>query len=134
MDHHLNLIALSLPLAAVPLALIRMYGETLGMRRVRDGEQAAEFGTIIARESERLTTLIQRILDFSRQQAGTLSYSAQPYDIGELLRTTAYAYAPHLEEKGVFLVDSLPLGITVTCDKDGLEGTPSIYNYPSINW
>lgn len=105
-----------------PLALIRMYGETLGMRRVRDGEQAAEFGTIIARESERLTTLIQRILDFSRQQAGTLSYSAQPYDIGELLRTTAYAYAPHLEEKGVFLVDSLPLGITVTCDKDGLEG------------
>jgi len=105
-----------------PLALIRMYGETLGMRRVRDGEQAAEFGTIIARESERLTTLIQRILDFSRQQAGTLSYSAQPYDIGELLRTTAYAYAPHLEEKGVFLVDSLPLGITVVCDKDGLEG------------
>ncbi|MFN3241335.1 MAG: ATP-binding protein [Planctomycetota bacterium] len=105
-----------------PLALIRMYGETLGMRRVRDGEQAAEFGTIIARESERLTTLIQRILDFSRQQAGTLTYSAQPYDIGELLRTTAYAYAPHLEEKGVFLVDSLPLGITVVCDQDGLEG------------
>ncbi|MCK5945137.1 MAG: hypothetical protein KAI24_24320, partial [Planctomycetes bacterium] len=105
-----------------PLALIRMYGETLGMRRVRDSDQAAEFGTIIARESERLTTLIQRILDFSRQQAGTLTYSAQPYDIGELLRTTAYAYAPHLEEKGVFLVDSLPLGITVTCDKDGLEG------------
>ena len=105
-----------------PLALIRMYGETLGMRRVKDDEQAAEFGTIIARESERLTTLIQRILDFSRQQAGTLAYSAEPYDIGELLRTTAYAYAPHLEEKGVFLVDSLPLGITVSCDKDGLEG------------
>jgi|GEM_PF-2957782 len=105
-----------------PLALIRMYGETIGMRRVRDDEQAAEFGSIIARESERLTTLIQRILDFSKQQAGTLDYSAEPYDIGELLRTTAYAYAPHLEAKGVFLIDSLPLGITVACDKDGLEG------------
>jgi len=105
-----------------PLALIRMYGETIGMGRVRDGDQASEFGTIIARESERLTTLIQRILDFSRQQAGTLTYKSEPYDIGELLRTTAYAYAPHLEEKGVILIDSLPLGLIVSCDKDGLEG------------
>lgn len=105
-----------------PLALIRMYGETIGMGRVRDSDQASEFGTIIARESERLTTLIQRILDFSRQQAGTLTYSSEPHDIGESLRTTAYAYAPHLEEKGVILIDSLPLGIIVDCDKDGLEG------------
>ncbi|MFT4512359.1 MAG: signal transduction histidine kinase [Planctomycetota bacterium] len=105
-----------------PLALIRMYGETIGMGRVRDQGQTAEFGSIIARESERLTTLIQRILDFSRQQAGTLTYQTEPYDIGELLRTTAYAYAPHLEEKGVILIDSLPLGIVVSCDKDGLEG------------
>ncbi len=105
-----------------PLALIRMYGETIGMGRVRDAGQTAEFGSIIARESERLTTLIQRILDFSRQQAGTLTYQSEPYDIGELLRSTAYAYAPHLEEKGVILIDSLPLGIIVSCDKDGLEG------------
>jgi len=105
-----------------PLALIRMYGETIGMGRVRDSDQSSEFGSIIARESERLTTLIQRILDFSRQQAGTLSYQTEPYDIGELLRSTAYAYAPHLEEKGVILIDSLPLGLIVSCDKDGLEG------------
>ena len=105
-----------------PLALIRMYGETLGMGRTRDAEQAREFGAIISRESERLTTLIQRILDFSRQQAGTLTYSPVRHDLGELLREIAYAYAPHLEAKGVFLVDSLPLGIEVDCDKSGLEG------------
>ncbi len=105
-----------------PLALIRMYGETIGMGRVRDPGQTSEFGSIIARESERLTTLINRILDFSRQQSGTLSYQTEPHDIGQLLRTTAYAYAPHLEEKGVILIDSLPLGIVVSCDKDGLEG------------
>jgi signal transduction histidine kinase len=92
------------------------------MGRVRDSNQASEFGSIIARESERLTTLIQRILDFSRQQSGTLTYQTEPYDIGELLRTTAYAYAPHHEAKGVLLIDSLPLGLIVSCDKDGLEG------------
>ncbi|MCB9877309.1 MAG: HAMP domain-containing histidine kinase [Planctomycetes bacterium] len=104
-----------------PLALIRMYGETLGMGRARDSDQAAEFGTIIARESERLTTLIQRILDYSRQQNDTLDYEAQPHDLGERLREIAYAYAPHLESKGVILIDELPLGITATCDKNGLE-------------
>jgi signal transduction histidine kinase len=104
-----------------PLALIRMYGETLGMGRARDSGQAAEFGTIIARESERLTALIQRILDFSRQQAGTLTYSPRTLDLGELLRSIAESYAPHLEARGVLLIDSLPFGIEVSCDRSACE-------------
>jgi signal transduction histidine kinase len=104
-----------------PLALIRMYGETLGMGRARDGDQAAEFGSIIARESERLTALIQRILDFSRQQAGTLDYTPQSLDLGELMRSVANAYAPHLEARGALLIDSLPFGIRVRCDANAAE-------------
>ncbi len=104
-----------------PLALIRMYGETLGMGRARDSDQAMHFGGIIARESERLTALIQRILDFSRQQAGTLSYEAEDIDLGELLRSVTEAYSPHLEARGATLIDSLPLGIHVTCDANACE-------------
>ena len=104
-----------------PLALIRMYGETLGMGRARDGDQAAEFGSIIARESERLTTLIQRILDFSRQQAGTLDYARERHDLGALLRGIAAAYAPHVEAKGALLIDNLPPDIVVHCDANGAE-------------
>jgi signal transduction histidine kinase len=104
-----------------PLALIRMYGETLGMGRARDSQQAASFGSIIARESERLTALIQRILDFSRQQAGTLSYTPQSLDLGELMRSVAEAYAPHLEARGALLIDSLPFGIRVRCDANAAE-------------
>ncbi|MBX3461606.1 MAG: HAMP domain-containing histidine kinase [Planctomycetes bacterium] len=104
-----------------PLALIRMYGETLGMGRARDPEQAASFGGIIARESERLTLLIQRILDFSRQQAGTLTYEPTRVDLGALLRTVCDAYTPHLEARGAILVDTLPLGIHVHCDRNAGE-------------
>jgi signal transduction histidine kinase len=104
-----------------PLALVRMYGETLSMGRARDSSQAAEFGGIIAREAERLTTLIQRILDFSRQQAGTLAYQKAPIDLGELLREVAGAYSPHLEARGVILIDSLPPGIAVQCDANACE-------------
>ncbi len=104
-----------------PLALVRMYGETLGMGRARDADQAAEFGSIIARESERLTVLIQRILDFSRQQAGTLAYQPRTIDLGELLRSVVDAYAPHLEARGAVLIDSLPAGIRVSCDANACE-------------
>lgn len=104
-----------------PLALVRMYGETLSMGRARDGNQAAEFGGIIAREAERLTALIQRILDFSRQQAGTLTYDAEPIDLTALLRNVVEAYSPHLEARGAILVDSLPHGIRVHCDANACE-------------
>ena len=104
-----------------PLALIRMYGETLGMGRARDTAQAAEFGSIIVRESERLTTLIQRILDYSRQQAGTLEYASRTLDLGELLRTVVDAYAPHLEARGALVVDDLPHGLVVRCDANAAE-------------
>lgn len=104
-----------------PLALVRMYGETLSMGRARDSNQAAEFGGIIAREAERLTTLIQRILDFSRQQAGTLAYQKAPIDLGALLRGVAEAYSPHLEARGVILIDSLPSDIAVQCDANACE-------------
>ncbi len=104
-----------------PLALIRMYGETLGMGRARDSTQTAHFGGIIVRESERLTVLIQRILDFSRQQAGTIHYEAQVVDLGEVLRTVCDAYTPHLEARGAILVETLPRGVRVRCDVHAFE-------------
>ncbi len=104
-----------------PLALIRMYGETLSMGRARDNQQTLQFGGIIARESERLTFLIQRILDFSQQQAGTLQYSPQVKDLGALLRSVCDAYTPHLEARGAILVETLPPGIFAPCDGNALE-------------
>jgi len=104
-----------------PLALIRMYGETLGLGRARDPQQAAHFGGIITRESERLTALIQRILDFSRQQAGTLTYEPSDVDLGELLRTVCDTYTPHLEARGAILVETLPHGVHVRCDRNACE-------------
>jgi two-component system phosphate regulon sensor histidine kinase PhoR len=104
-----------------PLALIRMYGETLGLGRARDPQQAAHFGGIITRESERLTALIQRILDFSRQQAGTLTYETGDVELGELLRTVCDTYTPHLEARGAILVETLPHGVHVRCDRNACE-------------
>ncbi|MCA8949098.1 MAG: HAMP domain-containing histidine kinase [Planctomycetes bacterium] len=104
-----------------PLALIRMYGETLLLGRARGEAQAQQFGGIIARESERLTTMIQRILDFSRQQAGTLSYSPTRVELAPLLHRICDAYTPHLEVRGAVLSDMVNVEATVICDENACE-------------
>lgn len=106
-----------------PLALIRMYGETLLLGRARDNDQAQQFGGIIARESERLTTMIQRILDFSRQQSGTLSYEPTDVELGALLRRICDAYTPHLEARGAILSDTVHGEALVRCDENACEST-----------
>lgn len=103
-----------------PLQLISLYGETLALKRARDGDQAAQFGGVIAREAARLTTMIQRILDFSRQQAGTLVYAMAPHDLGEVLAEVAATYAPHLASRGATLTTDLPAGINAAVDRAAL--------------
>ncbi len=53
-----------------PLALIRLYAETLELGRITTQEKKHEYYSIIRKESERLTALINNILDFSRIEAG----------------------------------------------------------------
>ncbi|MEC7584035.1 MAG: HAMP domain-containing sensor histidine kinase [Planctomycetota bacterium] len=105
-----------------PLALISLYGETLGLKRARNEEQAAQFGDIIAREAGRLTTMIQRILDFSRQEAGTLQYEPSPTDLGEALAEVANNYTAHLDNKGARLETDLPPDVIADVDRAALGG------------
>ena len=49
-----------------PLALIRLYAETLELGRISSSGKQQEYYEIIRKESERLTSLINNILDFSR--------------------------------------------------------------------
>src|SRR5438094_904222 len=53
-----------------PLSVIRMFGETLEMGRVTDPATRTEYYRVITRESERLSRLIDNVLDFSRIERG----------------------------------------------------------------
>jgi tetratricopeptide (TPR) repeat protein len=58
-----------------PLSLIRMFGETLDSGIVSDESKRREFYSIIRKESERLSHLIENVLDFSRMDAGNKDYN-----------------------------------------------------------
>ncbi len=65
-----------------PLSLIRMFGEMLATDRVPTVEKRHQYLDIIVRESERLTALIDNVLDFARLERGGTSYEFAPGDLG----------------------------------------------------
>jgi len=82
-----------------PLALIRMFGETLQSGRVTSEEKRQEYYAIIARESTRLTSLIDNILDFARIEAGRKEYTFEPTNVAQVVRDTYEAYRFQLDHK-----------------------------------
>ncbi|HEX9424175.1 MAG TPA: ATP-binding protein [Pyrinomonadaceae bacterium] len=83
-----------------PLALIRLYAETLELGRITTQEKKQDYYRIIRKESERLTALINNILDFSRIEAGRKEYDFRETDIAELVRNTLDAYRYQIEQQG----------------------------------
>jgi signal transduction histidine kinase len=83
-----------------PLSLIRLYAETLEMGRLKSPDKYQEYYSIIRKESERLTALINNILDFSRIEAGRKEYEFRQTDMRELVRNTLESYRYQIEQSG----------------------------------
>jgi signal transduction histidine kinase len=83
-----------------PLSVIRMFGETLDMGRVTDETRRQEYYRVITRESERLSRLIDNVLDFSRIESGRRTYARLPTAVEPLVRETLEAFEYPLAQQG----------------------------------
>ncbi len=96
-----------------PLALIRMFGETLQLKRIKTEAKKQEYYDTIVQETERLTRLINNILNFSRMEAGRKEYRMEPVDLNAVVLDVLKNYRPHLEREGFSVAtdhaDHLPL-------------------------
>jgi signal transduction histidine kinase len=90
-----------------PLALIRLYAETLELGRITTQDKKDQYYQIIRKESERLTALINNILDFSRIEAGRKEYEFRETDIAELVRNTLDSYRYQVEQQGFELKENI---------------------------
>jgi signal transduction histidine kinase len=90
-----------------PLSLIRLYAETLEMGRLTSPEKYQEYYRIIRKESERLSALINNILDFSRIEAGKKEYSFRDTNLAELVRNTLESYRFQIEQSGFTLEQNI---------------------------
>jgi signal transduction histidine kinase len=87
-----------------PLALIRLFSETLELDRVPDPERRKEFLRVIHKESQRLTHLINNVLDVNRIEQGRKTYRIRPVDLAAVINETLAAYDFQLRQQG-FEVD-----------------------------
>ncbi len=95
-----------------PLALIRMYAETLYLHRVTNAERVHEYLGVLLHESERLTQMINTVLDFSRLSQGMPIYRLTDTDLHATVHEVLDSYRWRVEDQGlqleVALDDAVP--------------------------
>jgi signal transduction histidine kinase len=104
-----------------PMASVIGSARTLQLRwRELTPEQRESFLALIAHETSRLATLIGDVLDTSRIEAGTFSYSFEDVDLAELVRDSTAAAERSQDEVAVraFVREPLP---RVRGDRDRLH-------------
>jgi signal transduction histidine kinase len=84
-----------------PLTTIRMYAELLSDGRARDESKRARYLDVIVQESQRLTRLINNVLDFSRMEQGRKTYRPESLDLAEETRRILEAQAERLQAAGL---------------------------------
>jgi len=90
-----------------PLTLIRLYGETLLYGHGFSEDERQSYYQIITRESERLTQLIEKVLDFSRIDRGQKHYHLQEGDLGPVVTRTVEIYSQYLMRQGFSIQSEL---------------------------
>jgi signal transduction histidine kinase len=87
-----------------PLALVRMFAEMLQSGRVTSDQKRQEYLEIIVRESERLSSLIENVLDFAKVERGRDAYELAEGDVGEAVLRAVNVYRYRAERENVELV------------------------------
>ncbi len=83
-----------------PLSLIGMFAETLETGRVNTEEKKKEYYSIISKETQRLSRIVNRILNFSQLDANKKTFNFQPVQVNDLCADVLKMYIHPMEEKG----------------------------------
>lgn len=104
-----------------PLTSIRALSEMLHDDPRIELEQRRRFLGIIVAESERLTRLINQILDLAKLESGRAEWASEPVDVGALARAAMASLQALFDEKAIRLDGDLPpSGPVVIADRDRL--------------
>lgn len=101
-----------------PLALISMFAETLLLDRVKSEEKKREYYMIITKETQRLSGIVNKILNFSQTEAGKKNLHIEPQDLSAQVEEVLNTYDFHLKNKGFDYTRELSHGIIVQADQE----------------
>jgi len=100
-----------------PLTTLKMIGEMLEMGAVPSQERRQDYYRTIASESERLTQLINNVLDFSRIEAGGARFEFEHTDISPLVSESVNAFQSLVQRNGFTISTAIASDLPpVLCD------------------
>ena len=105
-----------------PLAAIRMFTETLKLDEELDGKTRSEYLNTVLHESERLSRLVDNVLDFGKIERGQKTYRFKPVRLDEIVGHAARTAQYPLERAGFTLTLVLEPDVpAIAGDSDALE-------------
>ncbi len=104
-----------------PLTAIKGWGET--MKLAQNDEELVNKGLdVIVKESERLTDLVEELLDFSRMESGKLSLKTAQIDIVKELKEVLEVFESRSDRERIDLITNIPnKSVLITGDKNRLK-------------
>jgi len=103
-----------------PLTSIRMYAEMLEKNWLSSQDKATEYYKNIRQESERLSRLIDNVLDFSRLQRGRKRYDFRLGDVNACIADVVTMMSPYAAEHGFAIETHLGELGQVAFDRDAV--------------
>lgn len=105
-----------------PLTAIRGWGETAKMSLGTDDALVRRGIDVVLTEADRLSGLVEELLDFSRMETGRLTVISKPLNISDLLTESVDMYIELARQQGIELIYTRPAEeITVSGDPDRLK-------------
>jgi len=110
-----------------PLTSIRGFTETLLDGALEDTQAARKFLEIINDETERLSRLIDELLNLSKIEDGRLAPKLQPLEMGDLINRVVAILQPRAQEKDLAIKVELSENLSV------VQGDPDMISQVLIN-
>ncbi|MCS6861043.1 MAG: cell wall metabolism sensor histidine kinase WalK [Abditibacteriales bacterium] len=104
-----------------PVASLRAMAETLLMGAKDDPEAAQQFLETMLKETERLSVLLDDLLELARIEAGKREPRKVDLNLRELVETVLNKLRPHAERKQLNLAVDVPEDLTLRADPDAMQ-------------
>ena len=104
-----------------PLTSIRMFADTMRLGRIKKKGEQQEYLSIIVDESERLTRLINNVLDFSKIEQGEKQYRFEPMNLSRVVEKAVNTLGYWLKAQGFHITSDIQPEIQTTADEDAID-------------
>jgi len=104
-----------------PLTMIRLYAEMIRDFPRDDEKKRNQNVSVIIEECDRLTSLVQNLLDLSLLQSGVIPYNPSEFDLSETVLRLMRHYEPMAKDRGQRITSDFPERVPVNADETLVE-------------